>query len=106
MIYIGLIVRLQRHTKVFRYITVNRESFLKRTLTYLYWTKYNEINVCYSDLYGEKTWFEATQLEKARFIKMNELKITQVELLWFFHFNCVVANVSELFCMTHSPNNE
>ena len=37
------------------------------------------------------------QLEKVRFIKVNELKLTQVELLQFFHFMCVTANEFELF---------
>ena len=38
-----------------------------------------------------------TQLEKGRFIKVNELKLTQVELFSVFHFKCVATNVSELF---------
>ena len=42
-----------------------------------------------------------TQLEKARFIKMIELKLTEVELFYFFHFMCVATNASELFCMAH-----
>ena len=45
-------------------------------------------------------------LEKVRFIKVNELKLTQVELFSFFHFMCVVANASELFCMAHSASIE
>ena len=36
-----------------------------------------------------------TQLEEARFIKVNELKLTEVELLKFFHFMCVAAHASE-----------
>ena len=47
-----------------------------------------------------------TQLEKARFIKVNELKLTEVELLLFSHFMCVAAIASELFCMAHLANNE
>ena len=47
-----------------------------------------------------------TQLEKVHFIKVNELKLIQVELLWFFHFMCVAANAPELFCMTHLANIE
>ena len=35
---------------------------------------------------------------------MNELKLTQVELFSFFHFICVAANASELFCMAHLAN--
>ena len=38
-----------------------------------------------------------TELEKVRFIKVNELKLTQVE---------VAANASELFCMSHLANIE
>ena len=46
------------------------------------------------------------ELEKVRFIKENELKLTHVELYLFFHFKCVAANVSELFCMANLFNNE
>ena len=46
------------------------------------------------------------QLEKMRFIKVNELKLTQVELFWCFHFMCVTANASTLFCMVHLANTE
>ena len=49
---------------------------------------------------------EKTQLEKVRFIKMNELKLTQAELFLFFPFMCAAANASELFCMIHLANNE
>ena len=49
---------------------------------------------------------KVTQLEKVRFIKVNELKLTQVELSSFFHFMCVAANASELFCMAHLANIE
>ena len=38
-----------------------------------------------------------TQFEKVRFIKVNELKLSQVELFSFFHFMCAAANASELF---------
>ena len=41
-----------------------------------------------------------------RFIKVNELKLTQVELFSFFHFVCAAANASELFCTGHLENNE
>ena len=41
---------------------------------------------------------EMPQLEKVRFIKANDLKLTQVGSFSFFHFWCVAANVSELFC--------
>ena len=34
-------------------------------------------------------------------MKVNELKLTEVELFEFFHFMCVAANASELFCMAH-----
>ena len=46
------------------------------------------------------------QLEKVRFMKMNELKLTQVELFSFFHCMCAAANASKLFCMRHLANNE
>ena len=34
-------------------------------------------------------------------MKLNELKVTQVELFQFFHFMCITANASKFFCMTH-----
>ena len=41
-----------------------------------------------------------------RFIKVNELKLSQIEIFLFFHFMCVAANASELFCMAHLANIE
>ena len=41
-----------------------------------------------------------------RFIKVNELKLIEVELFYFFHFMCVAAIASELFCMAHLANIE
>ena len=46
------------------------------------------------------------QLEKARFIKLNELSWIQVELFSFFHFMCAADNASELFCMAYLANDE
>ena len=46
------------------------------------------------------------QLENVRFIKVDDLKFTQVELFLFFHFKCVAAYVSDLFCMAHLASNE
>ena len=40
-----LMICLQRHTKVFRYITAYGGKCLNRILTYLDCTKYNEINI-------------------------------------------------------------
>ena len=37
---------------------------------------------------------------------MNELKLTQVELLSFFQFKSVAANVSESFYVARLANNE
>ena len=47
-----------------------------------------------------------TQLDKAHFIEVNELKLTYVDTFQFFHFVCVAANASELFCMAHLANIE
>ena len=41
-----------------------------------------------------------------RFIKVNELKLTQGESFSYVHFMCVAANASELFCIAHLTNNE
>ena len=60
----------------------------------------------YESLYTRLKKIEITQLEKVRFIKVSELKLTQVELLSFFHFMSVAANASQLFCMTHLSNIE
>ena len=40
------------------------------------------------------------------FIKVNKLKLAQVELFSLFHFMCVAANTSELFCVAHLANIE
>ena len=47
-----------------------------------------------------------TQLEKVRFIKVNELKLIQVELFIFFYLMCAAANASKLFCTANLANNE
>ena len=47
-----------------------------------------------------------TQPEKMRFIKVNELKLTQVELFSFFHSMCAAANASESFSIPHLANDE
>ena len=59
---------------------------------------------CKNKLYQLKIqyWKKKTQLEKVHFIKVNELKLTQVELCQIFNFMCVAANASELFCMAIS----
>ena len=49
----------------------------------------------------KKRRLKLTQLEKVRFIEMNELKITQFELFPLFHFMCAATNASELFCMVY-----
>ena len=41
-----------------------------------------------------------------RFIKVNELKLSQVEFFLFFYFKCVAANVYELFCVVYLAYNE
>ena len=42
-----------------------------------------------------------------RFIKINELKLPQDELFsCFFHFKCVVSNVSKLFGIPNLENKE
>ena len=46
------------------------------------------------------------ELEKVHFMKMNELKLTQVEIFSFIYFVCVAANKSELFCAAHLANIE
>ena len=47
-------------------------------------------------MHSENKTLKITQLEKVCFMKVNELKLTHVEV--FFHFKCVAANASELFC--------
>ena len=57
-------------------------------------------------LHTYKTKLKITQLEKVHFVKVNELKLIEVELFQFFHFMCVAADASELFCVTHLASNE
>ena len=45
----------------------------------------------------KKQDWKKSQLEKVRFIKVNELKLTQIELFLLFHFKSVGANVFEYF---------
>ena len=56
MIYIRLMVCLQRHTKVFRYITAYGGKCLKSILTYLDCTKYNEIDICHFDVQNNTSY--------------------------------------------------
>ena len=53
-----------------------------------------------------KIRLKISQLQKVHFIKVNDLKLTQVELFKFLHFMCIAANASELFCMAHLANIE
>ena len=39
-------------------------------------------------------------------MKVNELKLIQIELFSFFPFKCVSANISELFSVANFENNE
>ena len=41
-----------------------------------------------------------------RFIKVNELSLTQVELFLFLRYKFAEANASELFCIAHLANDE
>ena len=66
--------------------------------------KIMRIQKLYLHTYNKR--LKTTQLEKVCFIKVNELKLAQVELFLFFHFMCVAANASEVFCMAHLANNE
>ena len=54
----------------------------------------------------KKEKLKITQLEKVRFTKVNELKLTQNEILSFFHSLCVAASASELFCIDNLENIE
>ena len=47
-----------------------------------------------------------TQLDKVHFIKVNELKLNQIEWFSFFTFKCTAANIAELFCVALLENNE
>ena len=37
---------------------------------------------------------------------MNDLKLTEVDLFLLFHFMCVAANPSEMFCLSYLANIE
>ena len=56
--------------------------------------------------HAQKLRLNSTQLENVRFMEVNELKLTQVELFQFFHFMGVAANAFELFCSSHLANSE
>ena len=52
-------------------------------------------------LHSQKQKLKVTQFEKVRFMKVNELKLTHVELFQFFHILCAAANASELLCVAY-----
>ena len=54
----------------------------------------------------KKQRLKITQLEKVRFIKVNKLILTQVELCKFLHFLYVAANAFKLFCVAYLANIE
>ena len=57
------IVQVQRSTKVLKFF--NRENFLKCILTYLNWTKYNEISINHSDIQKHasyKNWINSINI--------------------------------------------
>ena len=53
-------VCLQRHIKVFRYITAYGGKCLKSILTYLDCTKYNEIDMCHFDVQNHTSYKNST----------------------------------------------
>ena len=59
-----------------------------------------------SNSHSENKMLKITQLVKVRFMKVNELKLNQVELFSFLQFMFAAANASELFCMAHLEINE
>ena len=95
------------------------ERFLKLIST-LYLTRYFYSISCLNGRVGYSVCFKfciddcsytlkkqrskISQLEKVRFIKVNQLNLTHVELFSFFHFRCVDADATKLFCMTYLPN--
>ena len=54
----------------------------------------------------KKQKMKINQLEKMRFIKVNEQNLTQVEQFQFFRFMCAVTNAFELFCVVYLANIE
>ena len=95
-------------------LTASDESFLLKFVTsryqkllehffYHYWfLKRILLNNCTL----KKQILKITQLETVRFIKVNELKLTQFEILNVFHFMCVAAKACELFCKAYLANIE
>ena len=51
-----------------------------------------------------KNKIENNSTWEGAFYQIEWVKFTEVELLSFFHFLCVAANASELFCMVHLVN--
>ena len=48
MVYIGLMIRLQKRTNSSDTLQAMGRTFLKSILTYLYYAKYKNINICHS----------------------------------------------------------
>ena len=53
-----------------------------------------------------KTRLKINQLKKVRFIKVDELKVIQIELFEFLHVMRVAFNPSDFFCMDHFSSSE
>ena len=62
--------------------------------------KYPLLNLCTL----KKQRLKITELEKVRFIKVNELKLIQIELFSFFLLMCAASNKSQLFCLPYLVN--
>ena len=48
LIYVGQMALVKGHRDQFKYATVMSKNNLKRILPCLFYTKYNEINICHS----------------------------------------------------------
>ena len=51
-----------------------------------------------------KKSLKITQIKKVRFIKVNKLKLTQVELFYFFTLCVLLLMHPKQFCMVHLSN--
>ena len=77
----------QRHTKVFRCITTYRGKCLMYILTYLYYTKHNEINIGHSDVKKHLLYSGS----HGRFIVYHELYLVWKHLEMYFQLSFMVC---------------
>ena len=75
-----------------RYITLDEGGFLKRILTYLYCTIYNEISICHSDVQKHVSYTESPK----RFLIYFGLCLEMAGKVFSIGFVSIILNFNAL----------